>query len=568
MLKIPSVQDLERLKDQRINFDIETEYWLDRFIEKKIKYIQFGTVFEPRERFRFDPSKVEPEVIEKFKEVYQTWSIVGSNLQFDMGQIYYYFGVMPKEVGDDSYILARMAQEQDQGLKKLVDKYFGVNKPEFDFPIDKETKRILYEDERFDDYSEYDITYPDQLCDKLLKVHGSDINNFIYRLEKKMAMIAAKAEARGIAMDMSDYQSEINSLQDLILEKEKKINAIVGYDLNVGSTKQVAKALYEEQGLECVSRTPKGTPSVNEKALNHLRGNELVDLIIEVKKEKSILSSLSSLPEYVDSNNETHINWKLIGYDATSRVYNEPSVTSLPKTARRMFVARPGKKFIYFDLKSAELFMCMVCGKQNDFVEKYFEGADLHRFTASKVFGVAEDLITKEQRNAAKTVNFAILYGASGYTIAKDLNVSESEGDKIYADWLASFPAIENHIRLVHQNAGKIQRAITPFGRVRKLPNRNGYLSQEAYRQSLNTRYQSGVADCLKIAVTKLDAKGYDVMLSVFDSCLLEVDENMSLEQVTNDVAEALDFTKLIPNLKFRFEIAEGKTWLDAYEGA
>ena len=57
-------------------------------------------------------------------------------------------------------------------------------------------------------------------------------------------------------------------------------------------------------------------------------------------------------------------------------------------------------------------------------------------------------------------------------------------------------------------------------------------------------------------------------MLSVFDSCLLEVDENMSLEQVTNDVAEALDFTKLIPNLKFRFEIAEGKTWLDAYEGA
>ena len=132
MIKIPTINDLENLRDAALNFDIETKYWKELFTDKKVKYIQFGTIFEPREKYRFDIEDISSDVLEKFKEIYQTWSLIGSNLQFDIGQIYYTLGVLPKDIADDSYILARMVQEENQGLKKLVDKYFGVNKPDFE----------------------------------------------------------------------------------------------------------------------------------------------------------------------------------------------------------------------------------------------------------------------------------------------------------------------------------------------------------------------------------------------------------------------------------------------------
>lgn len=562
-----SIEELESLRDAVLNFDIETKYWIDEFSQKKVKLIQFGTPDE-KIKFRLNMDEIEPDVLQKFLEIYQTWSIIGSNLQFDMGQIMYNYGVMPKEVYDDTYILARMLQEQNQGLKELCAKYLQIDKPEFEFTFDPVTKEIDYSDPLIDDYCEYDITTPSKLADVMKSQQIIVNSNFIYRLEKKMAWIAAKSEAYGIKTDLSGYDQIQQQLAEEIAKKQQQLNEMAGYEVNPGSSKQVATLLYEDMGLECKSITKKGSKSVDSKALFHLKGNPVVDLITDLKSQKSIQSTLANLPTYTSPEGLCHVNMKLIGYDGTSRIYNDPSITSLPKIARSMFVAREGHRLVYLDLKSAELFLAMVDAKQQDFIDSYNTGADPHRFTASKVFDKPESEISKDsyERAAAKVVNFATMYGGTGYTIAKDLNVSEIEGEGIQKAWFDSYPQISKRFAQVRKYAMDHCVTKTPFGRARTLANRNGYLGSEQIRQSVNTRYQSGVADCIKIAMTKLNEKNYNILTSVFDSILLEVPNEIPFETVKKDVEDALDFTKLIPQLKFRFEIAEGQTWLDAYE--
>lgn len=562
-----SVEQLEALRGATLNFDIETKYWIDEFSQKKVKFVQFGTLDESQ-KYRLNMDEISQEIKEKLFEVYQTWSIIGSNLQFDMGQIMYNYGVMPKEVFDDTYILARMLQEPEQGLKALVAKYLQIDKPEFEFTFDPVTKEIDYSNPLIDEYCEYDITTPNKLAEVMKSQQIIVNSNFIYRLEKKMAWIAARSEAYGIKTDLTNYDNIQQQLAEEIAQKQQKLNEMAGKEINPGSSKQVATLLYEDMGLECKSVTKKGTKSVDAKALFHLKGNPVVDLITDLKSQKSIQSTLANLPNYTSPEGLCHVNMKLIGYDGTSRIYNDPSITSLPKIARSMFVAREGHRLVYLDLKSAELFLAMVDAKQQDFIDSYNAGADPHTFTASKVFDKPESEIGKNsyERAAAKVVNFATMYGGTGYTIAKDLNVSEIEGEGIQKSWFDSYPQITNKFNQVKRYAMEHCITKTPFGRARTLANRNGYLGSEQIRQSVNTRYQSGVADCIKIAMTKLNEKNYNILTSVFDSILLEVPNEIPFETVKADVEDALDFSKLIPQLKFRFEIAEGQDWKSAYE--
>jgi DNA polymerase-1 len=308
------------------------------------------------------------------------------------------------------------------------------------------------------------------------------------------------------------------------------------------------------------------------------QGYAVPRLVLEFREIAKLKGTyVDALPALADAAGRVHTSFRQT-VAATGRLSSsDPNLQNIPiRTAagreiRRAFVAPPGSKLIVADYSQIELRILAHLSDDEALIAAFAQGQDIHLATAAKIFGVSPDLVSHQMRNAAKRINFALLYGMAAFTLGKDLGVSTSEAKTYVDSYFNQFPRVRGCLDAILEQARKTREVETLFGRIRPIPDiaaSNPNVRGNAERMALNAPFQGSAADVIKIAMVRLDAALSEQGLST--RLLLQVHDELVLEAPDAEVERALALVKEVmenaANLKVRVEVhvGAGQDWLSA----
>ena len=261
--------------------------------------------------------------------------------------------------------------------------------------------------------------------------------------------------------------------------------------------------------------------------------------------------------------NTIHPEYKIVGFDGTSRVYSgNPSLSQIPKILRHAVIPHEGNKFMYVDLKAAEVYILCKWAKCQVLIEAYENGQDLYTFIAQTV--LHKQTIDKNERDTMKVVVLSILYGSEGSSAARALHITEEEAKALVDKFMFAFPEIAQF--QANAYAYTVAHGYTQSfyfrPRILKEDQSNGDASRK--RQCVNNAVQNTCADCLKICIGQHDRKSpIKFITTVFDSVLFEVPQDFTITQAKDFLST---FFKPCAPFNFRYEYALGQTWGEAQD--
>jgi DNA polymerase-1 len=301
-------------------------------------------------------------------------------------------------------------------------------------------------------------------------------------------------------------------------------------------------------------------------------------LIIEHRELHKLKSTyVDALPTLVDAEGRIHTSFNQ-AVAATGRLSSsDPNLQNIPvRTAqgreiRKAFRAADGFVLLAADYSQIELrVLAHMCGDEG-MIEAFRRGADIHKATAATMFGVAESLVNSEQRRAAKTINFGVLYGMSAFRLANELGISQAEGKKFIENYFGRYPKIRELLDRTLDEARSTGKVTTMFGRVRYIPEINNKafpIRANAERMATNAPMQGTAADILKLAMIELDRAIAEaepkarMLLTVHDEIVIEVPEARAeaLATVVKSTMEGV--CKL--SVPLSVDAGWGRTWYEA----
>jgi DNA polymerase-1 len=404
----------------------------------------------------------------------------------------------------------------------------------------------------------------------------------IYReIERPLTPVLARMELAGVAIDVPFLRETSARMEKELRDLEGRIWAEAGEEFNVNSPVKLGQILFEKLGYPVLKKTTKTkSSSTGVEVLSELaeRGYALPKLVLEFREIAKLKGTyVDALPALADAGGRVHTSFRQT-VAATGRLSSsDPNLQNIPiRTAtgrqiRRAFVAPPGCKLVVADYSQIELrILAHLSGDQN-LIDAFERGDDIHRATAARIFNVAPDLVSSEMRFAAKRINFALLYGMAAFTLGKDLGVSTSEAKSYVDSYFAQFPKVRGCLDGVLAEARRTREVRTLFGRVRPIPDivaSNGAVRGNAERMALNAPFQGSAADVIKIAMLRLD----EALARRGQTCrlLLQVHDELVLEAPDAEVAEVSDLVREVmegaASLKVRLavDVGSGRDWLDA----
>jgi DNA polymerase-1 len=380
------------------------------------------------------------------------------------------------------------------------------------------------------------------LIDKRLTPRLDDGTRFIYeQVELPLLPILVEMEEAGIAIDLAQLEAVREDIQKRVIEVEKECQEIAGESFNVGSPRDVSHILFDVLGLPKTHSRKRQTgwstdATVLEKLEEH---HELPSKILEYRQLQGLDSRyLSTLPDYVEDDGRIHTTYRQ-AVAATGRLASaDPNLQNIPirtfegRRIRECFVPREGCVFLSADYSQVELRVLAHYTEADALLESFRTGEDIHRRTASEVFGIAMDDVTFEQRNAAKAINFGLMYGMSAFRLGRDLNISRDQAQKYMEDYFGRMPSVQEWIDESKSLCRRDGYVTTLFGRRRLIPEIYSKTYSErgqGEREAVNTRVQGTAADIIKLAMIQVHAALREsdltgrVLLQVHDELLLEV---------------------------------------------
>ena len=404
----------------------------------------------------------------------------------------------------------------------------------------------------------------------------------IYReIERPLTRVLARMEIEGVAVDVA-YLSEISiRMERELRELESKIWQEAGEEFNVNSPVKLAQILFEKLGYPVLKKTAKTkSSSTGVEVLNELaeRGYPLPRLMLEFREISKLKGTyVDALPTLADAQGRVHTSFRQT-VAATGRLSSsDPNLQNIPiRTAagreiRRAFVARLGAKLVVADYSQIELRILAHLSGDEALIEAFEQGEDIHRATAARIFGVSRDLVSKEMRNAAKRINFALLYGMAPFTLARDLGVSTAEAKAYIESYFNQFPRVRGSLDGILAEARRTREVATIFGRVRPIPEigaSNPNVRGNAERMALNAPFQGSAADIIKIAMVRLDRALADAKLET--RLLLQVHDELVLEAPDAEVERAAALVRSVMEgaaqlrVRLAVDVGSGTDWLSA----
>ena len=359
------------------------------------------------------------------------------------------------------------------------------------------------------------------------------------------------------------------------------IYKLAGHEFNVDSPQQLARVLFDEAGLKPVSRTAKsGAASTRDEDLEALaEKHPLPGRVREYRTLAKLRSTyVDALPRMVNpETGRVHTSFHPTGA-ATGRLSSsDPNLQNIPVRAaegrkiRAAFVPEPGWTLVSADYSQVELRVLAHLSGDPDLIAAFSRSEDIHRSTAARIFSVAYDVVLGDQRRAAKTINFGILYGMGPQRLARDLSIPQSEAKAMIESYFGRFPKIRAWIDETIERAGKDGYVTTLFGRIRRFPelaSTSRGSRQMAVRAAVNSRIQGTAADLMKLAMVRLHgALGREglrtrILIQVHDELVLEAPPR-ELVRAKEIIREAMENVHPLAT-PLIVDIASGPNWLEA----
>lgn len=348
------------------------------------------------------------------------------------------------------------------------------------------------------------------------KLEETGLTKLFLEVEMPLSRVLAKMEMNGVNLDVN-YLEELSGVTGGELEKlTQDIYQEAGEEFNINSTKQLAGILFTKMKLPVIKRTKTGY-STDESVLEKLSMTyELPKKILEYREKSKLRSTyLDALPELV--NKETgriHTSYNQV-VTATGRLSSsEPNLQNIPvrtevgRKIRKAFIPRRDQascgKIIAADYSQIELRILAHLSGDGNLIEAFQQDRDIHRFTATLLYGVQEEDVTREMRDVAKTINFSIIYGKTSYGLSQDLGISVSEADGFINQYFDRYPTIKDYLESQKEKARKDGYLTTLLGRRSFFPDinsRNMQIRQFSERAAINAPIQGSAADLIKLAM-------------------------------------------------------------------
>ncbi|MEO8502897.1 MAG: DNA polymerase I [Acidobacteriota bacterium] len=362
-----------------------------------------------------------------------------------------------------------------------------------------------------------------------------------WEIEAPLVPVLLGMEEAGVRLDVEFLRAMSAELGGLIGGLEGEIYTLAGENFNINSPSQLGTILFEKQSLPVLGRTKKTKGySTDAETLTELaaRGYPLPERILRFRELTKLKSTyVDALPALVAADGRLHTTYEQ-AVAATGRLssvnpnlQNIPIRTELGQRIRKAFVAAEGMVLLAADYSQIELRVLAHIAEEPALVDAFQRGEDIHASTAAMVFGGSPELVTPDQRRAAKVINFGIVYGMSAFGLGKTLGIPSSEADRFIKAYLERLPNVKRYMEdtlAQAQHSGKVE---TLYGRVRYLPDiqsKNFNLRENARRMAINARIQGTAADLLKKAMIAVDRRlraelpDARLLLTVHDELVLE----------------------------------------------
>ena len=394
-------------------------------------------------------------------------------------------------------------------------------------------------------------------------------------IEWPVIPVIARMEVLGIELDGEYLKKMSGELENKISDIEQTIFGHAGQEFNISSPQQLGKVLFEDLELPTMG-VKKGKTGYSTAAniLEKLREfHPIIDCISQYREYTKLKSTyVDTLPNMVDENNRLHTTFNM-NVAATGRLSsNEPNLQNIPvrtelgKTIRKAFVAGKGKVLVSADYSQFELRLAAVMAGDADMVEAFNSGIDIHTLTASQVFGVALEDVTKDMRYQAKAVNFGILYGQTPHGLASGTGMTFVEAKNFIDKYFEKREPLREYIKKLREQAYEQGYVETLFGRRRPTPDvrsSNFMVREGAYRQAVNMPIQGTEADLMKMAMIEVDKKltnGCSQLLQIHDSILVECDD-FKADEVSRILKDTMENIYPTLGIKLKVDVSKGHDW-------
>ncbi len=531
--------------------------------------------------------KLNSEKLNKFKEIFENKDIrkIGyhqkedyillKELDINLNGIYY-------DIEIAAYIINPI--DNKYNIEKLSLDYLELDITDFE---KKEDKQINLFDAGSDESSVKEI---DKFCTyafviskiytkTLEKLKETNQLKLFNEIEMPLVEVLADMQYRGILVDKNILIEFGKVLKEEIEKLTKNIYELAGEEFNINSTKQLGVILFEKLQLPVIKKTKNGY-STDVDVLEKLKKeHEIVEKILEyrqlVKLNSTYIEGL--IPFINEKDNKIHSYFHQT-VTATGRISSsDPNLQNIPtrfdlgKQIRKAFIPQNGYTFIDADYSQIELRVLSHISEDEHMINAFINNEDIHRQTASRVFDIPFDEVTKEQRSDAKAVNFGIVYGISDFGLAEQLGISRKKAKMYIEQYMEKYPKIKEFTENIQQIAKEKGYVETLFNRRRYIPemNSNNYMIRQfGARVAMNTPIQGTAADIMKIAMIKLYNElkekklNSKILLQIHDELLLEVkiEEKEEVKKLLKESMESA-YTLKVPLVA---ELSEAKNWYEA----
>lgn len=507
------------------NLSLDTETTSTNAIDAELVGLSFA-VEENKAFYVAIPAEREKalRIVNIFKPLYENKKIlkIGQNIKYDYEVLLNYDIEIKGKMFDTMiahYLIQPELHHNMDYLAEVFLNYQTIHIEELIGPKGKNQKNMR--DLNPKDVYEYaaedaDITLrlKNVLEPKLGEVKAEHL---FWEIEMPLVPVLADMERNGICLDTNALQETSKVFTERMGKYEEKIYEEAAEKFNISSPKQVGDILFGKMHImEKPKKTKTGQYVTSEEVLQSIRAkNPIVENILNYRGMKKLLSTyVDNLPTLINKRTghiHTSFNQALT---ATGRLSSsDPNLQNIPvrtddgKEIRKCFIPEPGCLFFSADYSQIELrIMAHLSGDEN-MIEAFREGFDIHRATAAKIWHEEIDKVTDSQRKKAKQANFGIIYGITTYGLAQRMNISNSEAKDLITDYFKTFPKVQAYMEKAKEAARKNGYAETIFGRRRYLADinsHNGTVRGFAERNAINAPIQGSEADIIKVAMIKI----------------------------------------------------------------
>lgn len=549
------------------------------FKEREAYYVAFPKDFESAK-----------QIIHEFVPFFASETIekIAHNLKYDMKVLMRYDVELKGPLFDTMVAHYLIQPEAKQGMDFLAQYYLNYQPISIETLIGKKGKNQGnmgdLAPEEIVDYACEDADVTFQLKQLFApQIEKEHLKHLFWDIEMPLVKVLAKMENEGVAIDVDHLKNYSKQLETEIVELEKQIRAEAGVDFNVDSPKQLGEVLFEHMKISSkAKKTKTGQYATSEDVLQqHKNDHPIIGMILDYRQMRKLKSTyVDPLPTMLDRvDGRVHTSF-MQTVTATGRLSsNNPNLQNIPirtergKEIRRAFITR-GKDFQLLSADYSQIELRVIAALSNDesMIKAFQDGVDIHRATAAKVFHVELDEVSKDQRSAAKAVNFGIIYGQSAFGLSQNLGISRTEAKQIIDSYFAQYSTIKTYMDEAVKNARENGYVETIMKRRRYLPDinsANAVVRGFAERNAINAPIQGSAADIVKLAMVAVDnamtAAGVQskMILQVHDELVFDVhkDETELMKKLVKEAMEGA--IQLAVPMEVEMELADN--WLDAH---